>query len=148
MQASSTGPRVDIYAPGMNIISGVYDNTGDSGPTSSSDTITENGSTYQKYNGTSMATAQVTGYLALVLEKYPAFTQSQIKTYLLSHATFGKMFESFDGYTDVTSLQDGNNLILYYYKDRAEQGTVFPSYALGVRPTDGITYPRVKIRRT
>ena len=148
MQASNTGPRVDIYAPGMNVISGVYDGSGDSGPTSSATTVVENGSTYQKYNGSSMATAQVTGYLALVLEKYPAFTQSQINTYLLSHATFGKMFETYDGYNDVTSLQDGNNLILYYFKDRAEQGTVFPSYALGARPTDGQTYPRVKIRRT
>jgi subtilisin family serine protease len=64
---SSTGNEVEFSAPGENIIS-TYKN-GD----------------YTIESGTSQATPHVTGMLALLKEKYPNVTNSELKTLLRSH---------------------------------------------------------------
>jgi hypothetical protein len=221
---SNTGPRVDVYAPGKNIISSVYDSLGPNGGNTSgavndgsailntltsvsrnagntatiftssphgltgdpisiscsdstfnatmvspiitglqtfeytnegaelaevaaTGTITV-GYFYQKYNGTSMSAAQVTGITALALETYPNMTSYDAKEYIVGHAQSNKMFTTGGGHTDYTSLQSGNNKILYYYKERADEGLAFPKLNWKLRPTTGSVYPRTRIRKT
>ena len=73
-QSSTTGPRVDVLAPGENVVSSVL-----------SGGVTDDRNTayrIQKYGGTSMATPQVTGVLACVAEHWPRMTHDEAKAYL------------------------------------------------------------------
>jgi hypothetical protein len=70
---SNWGSCVDIYAPGTNILS-AYAGT----PTG-----------LATMSGTSMATPQVAGAMALVLEKYPAYTAKQVRDFLTASSTKG-----------------------------------------------------------
>jgi hypothetical protein len=74
--SSTTGPRVDIHAPGTNITSSVHSNGG--GVTDSRNT------SYRiiKQNGTSMASPQVCGVIACLLEQWPRMTQNDVREYL------------------------------------------------------------------
>jgi minor extracellular protease Epr len=65
---SSTGPKVEIAAPGLNIYSTYY--TGG----------------YTTMSGTSMASPHVTGVAALVLKANPTFTNVQVRNALTSTA--------------------------------------------------------------
>lgn len=224
LQSSNTGPGVDLYAPGANIISSIYDPTGDTGGqtagfvndgssavaistiarTTNTATITttaahnlnsgslvtvrcvddttfnlsmstvtvtgvntftyvSTGSTvsvvsatgtvsagylYQKYNGSSMSAAQVTGLVALALEEYPTMTQAEAKAYLLSHVLNDQMFTTSSGPTDLVSLQNGNNRIAFYYKERSDYGNVFPKINYKIRPSTGMVFPRPRIKKS
>ena len=68
---SVCGEAVDVYAPGQEIISSVHDNGG--GANDSRD------SNYNliKYQGTSMASPQVCGILAVALEHWPRMNQME-----------------------------------------------------------------------
>lgn len=226
-QESNTGPRVDLYAPGVNIASSVYNNLGPgingtlgavrdntdvlsistverAGGTTDRSTITTTtphglttgdvvtvtdcsissfdifmapitvtgpnsfyyiqdlatvastsatgtvlpGYWYQKYSGTSIAAAQVSGVLALALEEYPGMSQAEAKLYITKYAKENVMFDSEGGYTDTSSLQGGPNKILFYYRERQSTGSVFPKINYRVRPDTGAVYPRTRIRRT
>lgn len=225
-QASNPGPRVDLYAPGVNIASSVYDvlgpgiggttggvrdntttvaistvsraggiatativtaaphgfttgdvftltdcsissyntymatvtvtntttftytNSGSTQATTSATGTIEPGYWYQKYSGTSIAAAQVSGVLALALEEYPTMSQEEAKTYITRYARPNLMFDSAGGYTDNNSLQGGPNRILYYNKERQTEGSILPKLNYKVRPLSGSVYPRIKIRRT
>jgi hypothetical protein len=226
-QQSNTGPRVDIYAPGTNIISAVFDDTGRIGSVvgtrhinigggyagdnglpgqgpgiaviitatphglSNGDVVTIDdcdnaaynvknavitvvdaesfrfniadteytsileilsgtvkvGNVYQKWSGSSAAAAQVTGLVALALEKYPWMKQSDAKNYILRYAKENRMFASTGGYTDTVSLQGGNNRIAFFYKERADTGTLIPKSRQWLRPSGGQLYPRPQIRK-
>ncbi len=61
---SSTGSKLEVSAPGVDIIS-TYLNNG-----------------YEKMSGTSMATPFVTGDLALLKQKYPSYTNLQLRQVL------------------------------------------------------------------
>lgn len=80
--SSETGPGVDIYAPGTNIMSA----------TSTTNRFTDGNyyanSSYKQCNisGTSMASPQVAGVAACILELYPQWTPSQLKQWLLDNA--------------------------------------------------------------
>ncbi len=225
-QESNTGPRVDLYAPGVNVMSSVYNNLGP-GVNGTGGTVRDNSTTiaistversnslsrvtittstahglttgdvvtmddcsnssfntymseitvtgsdtfyfsqagalvsptgatgtilpgyfYQKYNGTSIAAAQVSGVLALALEEYPDMDQIDAKEYITRYAREGLMYDSEGGYVDTSSLQGGPNRILFYNKERQTEGFVFPKINYRVRPAVGAVYPRSKIRRT
>lgn len=73
---SNFGPRVDVSAPGVGILSTL--NTGTSGPVAP---------TYQSYNGTSMASPHTAGTVALIQSRrlaagLPLFTPDQVKQVL------------------------------------------------------------------
>lgn len=64
---SSTGPEVEFSAPGINVVSTyLYDSYGTS-------------------SGTSQASPHITGMLAILKQKYPAMTSSEIRTELRNH---------------------------------------------------------------
>lgn len=101
---SETGPRVDVYAPGVMIMSAY--SSGISDPRNS---------TYKlgKISGTSMACPQVTGLLACVLQARPSMTPTEAKQFLIDYALNNVLQEGSDtSYTSTTYLQGGNNRYL------------------------------------
>jgi hypothetical protein len=220
--SSNTGPGVDLYSPGANIISSIYDSTGVSGGpgvvndgspiatistiardsntatittasahnltngniisvicnsntsfnatmvtvtvvnsttiqyTNAGSTVTQTagdgsvigGYLYQKYSGTSMAAAQVTGVLALALETYPDMNQQSAKEYILRYAKQNLISDSEGGFTDPGSLQQGNNSLVFYYKERPDNGNVFPKINTRLRPASGMVFPRTRIKKS
>ncbi len=72
---SNYGSVVDLFAPGVNIRSAW----------ASSNTATE------LLSGTSMAAPHVAGAAALVLDAFPADTPAQVRNYLVTKATTGKV---------------------------------------------------------
>ena len=81
---SETGPGVDIYAAGTNIMS-CTSTTNKWGGGSQNYYLN---SSYKQTNisGTSMASPQVAGIGACLLELYPSWTPEQLKQYLLNNA--------------------------------------------------------------
>lgn len=144
---SNCGPRVDIYSPGVNIISSLQSSGG--GVTLVSDSRDSN---YKlgKYNGTSMASPQVCGVLACLLEQYPGMKQSDIMSYLEQHSKISQITTTSGGYNDDTDIQGGSNSYLFYKKERVETGAATPRYSYGARKatTNGVKYPRVNTRVT
>lgn len=143
---SNCGPRVDVYAPGTNIISAVHDETLSAIVNDSRDSSYKLG----KYNGTSMASPQVCGVLACLLEQYPNMNQSDIMSYLEQHSKTNQMTTTSSGYNDDTDIQGSSNSYLFYKKERGETGSITPRYSYSARKgsTNGVKYPRVNTRVT
>jgi hypothetical protein len=134
---SDCGPGVDIFAPGTNIISSYPSGVSDS-----------RGSGFLgKLSGTSMASPQVCGVLACVLENNPHWKQEQAKAYITSIAKQGQITDTAGGPADYRDLQGAPDKYLFYKKDRADTGTMVPKLAQGARPTSGATWPRPRIYR-
>lgn len=142
---SNCGPRVDIYAPGVNIMSSLNiinsDWPGANDPRNA---------TYKigKSQGTSMASPQVCGVLACVLEVYPNLTPAKALEYLINYSKKNQITNTGGSYTDYTSLQGSENRYLFYYKERKDSGNVFPKTNYLLRSSSKQAYPRPKIRRT
>ena len=101
---SETGPRVDVYAPGSMIMSAYSAGVSDS-----------RNSSYLigKISGTSMATPQVTGMLACVLQARPNMTPAEAKQFVIDQSIKNALVEgSSTTYTSTTYLQGGQNRIL------------------------------------
>lgn len=144
---SNCGPRVDVYSPGVNIISSLH-------PSGSSVTRADDSrnTSYKlgKYQGTSMASPQVCGVLACVLEQYPNMNQFDIQEYLNQHSTKEQISVTNGGYLDNTDLQGSDNEYLFYKKERLENGVSVPRYSYSSRKPsqDGLKYPRINMRVT
>jgi hypothetical protein len=123
---SSTGPRVDLYAPGVLIMGGFDNRTYLSAavvdPRSGSSTSTSETYYLNKISGTSQATPQVTGVVACLLQARPWMTATQVLNWLKSvslknqlneSAFVGGSIPSVGTYTNLASIQGGNNYILY-----------------------------------
>lgn len=137
---SNCGPRVDIYAAGQGIQSSVH-NGGVTDPRNSSYDL-------EKLNGTSMASPQVAGVLAILAESWPSMTQQEAKDWLINNSRTNLMYDTgADNAVDTNSLQGSPNRILYWQNKRAAEGFTFPSINVAARPTSGNVYPRTKVRR-
>jgi subtilisin family serine protease len=118
--SSETGPGVDIYAPGTNIISSCS-TTNRFGASSY-----YNNATFRQVNisGTSMASPQVAGVAALILQLNPTYTPAQVKTALLNSATATIYTTGLSNdWTDTRSLQGGSQKFLYANYNSAEATT-------------------------
>lgn len=116
---SGNGPRVDIFAPGtdimssMNTVKGVYSQSLGSSLPNVPDP--RNNNYYLgKDSGTSMACPQVVGSIACLLEKFGlGYTPQQIKSYITSAATVGSLQSPTVGYGSNSDLNGAPNRILY-----------------------------------
>jgi len=136
---SNCGPRVDIYAPGTYIQSSLH--------TGSVNDPRNSNFKLGKYSGTSMASPQVCGVLACLLEIYPTFNQTNILEYLVKNSKYSQITDSGGSYTDFFSLQGSPNRYLFYYKERSDTGSTWPKLNYLPRPSTGRMFPRVRVRR-
>jgi hypothetical protein len=143
---SNCGPRIDVYAPGSNIMSSLnvislnWPGTDD-----------VRNSVYKigKANGTSTSSPQVTGVLACVLEKYSNMNQSLARDYLFSYSKINQIPDGSLSFSNFASLQGSENRFLYFNRNRLVSGNVFPETSYFIRsPQLKQKYPRVNLRFT
>jgi subtilisin family serine protease len=117
-ESSCCGPGVDIYAPGTYITSvsstdengtcelvSVYGYSRIASPLDSNSYI-------MKISGTSMASPNVAGMIATVLEANPGMTPAEMKTFMHNNATQDVLYDGVtDAWTDQDSIQGGPNRI-------------------------------------
>ena len=108
--SSETGPGVDIYAPGTNIISAC------STTTRFSSQNYYNNASYRQVNisGTSMASPQVAGVSAMILQLNPTYTPAQVKSALIAQSTATIYTTGLNNdWSDTRSLQGGSQRFLH-----------------------------------
>ena len=110
--SSESGPRVDVWAPGTNIVS-TTSNVNAFGattpyPFNSSYTI-------MSISGTSMASPNVAGIAAQLLQIWPQATPAQIRQKIIEISTPGMLFDTglTTDYSDSASLHGGPNRFAY-----------------------------------
>jgi subtilisin family serine protease len=137
---SNTGPRVNIYAPGSQIMSAYI-----------SDGVTDSrNSSYKLYkiDGTSMATPQVTGVLACMLEIYPHANYEDALNYLMKFCSTNQIYDvSVYNFDNWFSLRGGPNKYLRYNYDRKRTGLLHPNHEYAQFRSSEVRYPKSKIRR-
>ena len=96
--ASSRGPQIDIFAPGTFTIGA----SGDDGEFSQFDVPYIANENYRavKITGTSMATGQVTGVLALALSQNPEMTPKDALEWVKRHADNDRIYDGTSGPTE------------------------------------------------
>jgi hypothetical protein len=138
---SNCGSQVDIFAAGEAIQSSLHSG-GANDPRNSS---------YQlgKYQGTSMASPQVAGILALLAESWPNMTQAEAQAWLINNANADQMLdtETVGNPMDTDSLQGAANLYARWINQRSITGPAFPQKNFRPRPATGLAYPRTRIRK-
>ena len=146
---SNWGGRVDIWAPGSNIVSAVYNNS----VTYEGAVADPRNSSYYiaSISGTSMSGPQVTGLLACLCEQEPNLTQAEALQYLKEGALADC---GDDGTTPEESNNEGfgdsNNRYLFDMRKRPLDGMTHPAVLHKNRnaTTAGVKYPRVRNNRT
>jgi hypothetical protein len=147
--SSNYGNRVDIWAPGSNIVSSFFDSTAatEFGLTLAND---PRNSSYKigSISGTSMASPQVCGSLACLAEQNPNLTASEALTYLIANSKKNQISSTGSSYGNYQWLGNSNNRYLFYPLERPVSGHTLPRNTFKARPNpaSGIVYPRTKIR--
>ena len=122
-QDSESGPRVDVYAPGTNIVS-TTSTTNDFGAT----TAYPLNSNYKimSISGTSMASPQVAGLAAQLLQVYPTATPAQIRQKIIDTSTANMLYDtgSQTDYSNSEILHGGPNRFAYQAFNTASGGNV------------------------
>jgi len=140
---SSNGPGITVYAPGSDIMSSV-NSTGSFGgipdPVNNSYFIT-------KISGTSMASPQVCGILACLMQSNLNLTSAQALEWINYYSTKNQITDTGGAQRDPTSLRGSPNQYLFAKKLRPDNGNTFPVSNYFVRPTTGAVWPRPQIRR-
>jgi hypothetical protein len=137
---SNTGPRVDIYAPGSQIMSSYI----------SKGVTDSRNSSYKLYkiDGTSMATPQVTGVLACMLEIYPHANYQDALNYLSKTCSTNQLYEApVSNFDNFFVLRGGPNKYLKYNYDRKRTGLLYPNNEYAQFRSSEVRYPKTKIRR-
>lgn len=110
VQSSETGPGVDIYAPGANVMSACSNTNAFAAQTYNED------SNFKQVNigGTSMAAPQVCGVAALYLQMNPGINPAQLKKWLINNSAANVLYDTnTTDYTNTRSILGGNNKMLY-----------------------------------
>lgn len=143
---SNCGPRVDVFSPGTNIMSCVNVNSG----YSAGAVADPRGTGYlDKKNGTSMASPQVTGLLACLLQVYPSMNQEKALEYLNATITTNQIDDPLPNSPDnFSSLQNSPNVYLAYDNEQNITGDTYPQNSYWLRPASGSVWPRTNYRKT
>lgn len=108
--SSETGPGVDIYAPGANVMSACSNTNVQSGQQYSLDS----GFKQTNIGGTSMASPQVCGIAALYLQMNPSVSPAKLKNWIINNSGKGLLYDTNStDYTNTRSLLGGNDRIVY-----------------------------------
>lgn len=111
-QSSESGPRVDVWAPGTNIVS-TCSTTNEFGAT----TPYPLNSSYRimSISGTSMASPNVAGLAAQLLQVYPTATPAQIRQKIIATSTANMLYTTglSTDYSNPESLHGGPNQFAY-----------------------------------
>ena len=125
---SNSGPRVDVYAPGVQILSSVLSG----GVTDSRNTSYR----VQKKPGTSMASPNVAGVVACICEHYPRMTQFELQTYMNAH---GGNPPSNNHLCTLNQIVNGGGDSLNYSVTNSGNNYVFSGDATGTQPDLTVT---------
>lgn len=124
---SNCGPRVDVYSPGSNIISSVYDSTAASefGITLAND---PRNSSYKigSISGTSMASPQVAGAIACLAEQYPRINNQFVLKYLTENSQSGVNQGVGINTSPYRNTQGSPNRLLNYKQERLIPSSLNP----------------------
>jgi subtilisin family serine protease len=119
---SSCGPRIDVFAPGENIISAAAIGSS-SFEEGSVDYPDDSNFKSVKASGTSMAGPQVAGVVACMLQSRKSWTPAKVRAWVQSTAYVGRLSDTGSTtYSDVQSLLGASNRFL---KQPFNRGTVF-----------------------
>jgi subtilisin family serine protease len=121
--SSESGPRVDVYAPGTNIVS-TTSNTNRFGAT----TAYPFNSNYKimSISGTSMASPNVAGLVAQLLQVYPTATPAQIRAKVIAMSQPNMLYDtgSQTDYSNQEILHGGPNRFAYQNFNTDSTGSV------------------------
>lgn len=120
---SNVGPRIDVFAPGEAIQSSIA--AGSTLATSVGTSDYPTNSTYKitKISGTSMASPQVAGIVATMVESRPTWTPAKTLAWIQSNAYVNRLTETgTTTYSDVQSLLGASNR---FVRQPFNRGTVF-----------------------
>ena len=143
---SNWGERIDIWSPGSDIISAVYDqssaNTENYGPFA---TDSRNSSYYlASISGTSMASPQVCGVIACLAESEPNITQAQVSEYFSENYSLQEIGTTgTENHSTYEALGDSANKYLFFFQKRKQTGSLQQT-TFGPRNNliSGVKYPR------
>lgn len=148
---SNFGERIDIWAPGTNIISAVYDTTA---ATEFSITLVNDprNSSYKlgSISGTSMASPQVCGVIACLAEQQQDLRQADALQYLIENSISNVGDYGGTGTTSpYEGFGDSRNRYLFYKSKRSETGSLQKAIFGNRNPnTSGTKYPRTNNKIT
>jgi len=121
--SSESGPRVDVWAPGTNIVS-TTSNVNRFGAT----TLYPFNSSFKimSISGTSMASPNVAGVAAQLLQVYPTATPAQIRQMIIATSTVGMLYDagSPSDYSNNQILHGGPNRVGYQALNTVSGGNV------------------------
>ena len=110
---SNFGPRVDVWAPGVEIVS-CFNNLG------TPDNKYGGSNYFEAIQGTSMASPQVCGVAAILATGKTRFTNSDVKAYIQQHGKYNDMTWDIQGGDFADSTCRGLNNGLYFDGDAPE----------------------------
>ena len=150
---SNWGNRVDIWAPGSDIISAVYDQSSAStegnyayiplveDPRSSSYHLAS-------ISGTSMSGPQVAGIVACVAEQEPNLTQAEALQHLIENSLPEISTQGLPEQSPYEGFGDSSNRYAFIPKKRPDSGMASPAQLHKNRNTSTVKYPRVRYQTT
>lgn len=109
---SNTGPGVDVFAPGESIMSAIPFGSTIALNVGTVDYPLNDIFSATKISGTSMASPQVAGVVACMLEARPEYNQTQVRAWLDQTTATGRLSDTGGSYTDLNSLQSAPNKFL------------------------------------
>lgn len=124
LHSSETGPGIDIWAPGANVVS-CCSNTNDF---SAVTYFKDSGFKQVNLSGTSMAAPQVCGLGALYLQINPGVKPNQLKNWFFNSAVSNTTIYTSglnNDYTNTRSLMGGNSRFLYNPLNVSQDATIF-----------------------
>ena len=151
--SSNWGARVDIWAPGTDIISAVYDSSSATSESGYPPIVADSrNSSYHlaSISGTSMASPQVCGVVACLAEQEPNLTQAEALQYLKEHAIADVGTTGTENTSPYRTFgANSNNRYMTLPKKRPTTGALSPALLHKNRNIDtpGVKFPRIRSHR-
>jgi hypothetical protein len=110
---SNAGPRITVWAPGESIMAAIPEGSTKETSAGGSVNYPENANFKStKLNGTSMASPQVTGVIACLLESRKNYNQEKVVAWIEEKGTMDRLTSVGTLYTDLQNLQSAPNRFL------------------------------------